>query len=94
MGFRFSKSVRILPGVRLNLSRTGVSASIGRPGATVNLSKRGVRGTVGAPGSGLSYSKNIVTRRPRRRRTSTEVDAAPAGQGGLLERLLDRLLSR
>lgn len=56
MGFRFRRSVKIAPGVRLNFSRSGVSTSIGGPGATVNLSKRGARGTVGLPGTGLSYS--------------------------------------
>lgn len=60
MGFRFRKSIKILPGIRLNLSRSGVSASVGRGGATVNVSKRGARGTVGAPGTGLSYSENLT----------------------------------
>ena len=59
MGFRFRKSFRIAPGVRINLSKTGVSTSIGGKGATVNVSKRGVRGTVGIPGSGLSYSERL-----------------------------------
>ncbi|PAX07159.1 DUF4236 domain-containing protein [Sphingomonas lenta] len=72
MGFRFHKSIRILPGLRLNLSKTGVSASIGRPGATVNVSERGVRGTVGVPGSGMSYSEDIVTRPKRKRRAEPE----------------------
>jgi hypothetical protein len=54
--FRFRKSVRIMPGVRVNLSKSGVSTSIGAKGATVNVSKKGVRTTVGVPGSGLSYS--------------------------------------
>lgn len=57
MGFRFRKSIRILPGLRLNLSKSGVSASIGAPGATVNLSDRGTRATVGLPGTGLSYTE-------------------------------------
>ncbi|WBO24316.1 DUF4236 domain-containing protein [Sphingomonas abietis] len=46
----------IVPGVRLNFSKSGVSTSIGGHGATVNLSKRGTRTTIGIPGSGLSYS--------------------------------------
>lgn len=62
MGFRFRKTIRIAPGVRLNLSKSGVSTSIGRPGATINLGKRGVRGTVGLPGTGLSYSEMLSTR--------------------------------
>ena len=56
MGFRFRKSIKLLPGVRLNLSKSGLSASVGKPGATINLSQRGARTTVGVPGTGLSYS--------------------------------------
>jgi hypothetical protein len=59
MGFRLRKIIRILPGLRLNLSKSGVSASIGERGATVNLSDQGARSTVGIPGSGLSYSERI-----------------------------------
>lgn len=59
MGFRFRKSIKIIPGVRLNISRRGVSTSVGVPGATVNFSDRGTRGTVGIPGTGLSYSEQL-----------------------------------
>ena len=59
MGFRFRKSIRILPGLRLNLSKSGVSTSIGKPGATVNISERGTRATVGLPGTGVSYSEKL-----------------------------------
>jgi len=62
MGFRFRKTIRILPGVRLNVSKTGISTSIGGRGATVNVGKRGVRGTIGIPGSGLSYSSMLGKR--------------------------------
>lgn len=62
MGFRFRKSITLIPGVRLNISKSGFSTSIGRPGATVNIGKRGIRGTVGLPGSGLSYSEMLVKR--------------------------------
>lgn len=60
MGFRFRQVLRVFPGLRLNLSKSGVSTSLGGHGATVNLSKRGIRGTVGLPGSGLSYSKMLL----------------------------------
>lgn len=59
MGFRLRRSIKILPGVRLNLSKSGVSTSVGKPGATINFSSRGTRGTVGLPGSGLSYSEKL-----------------------------------
>lgn len=73
MGFRFRQGIRIFPGLRLNLSKSGVSTSVGGPGATINLSKRGVRGTVGIPGSGLSYSKALY--KPGHRQSSAD-DAA------------------
>lgn len=57
MGFRFRKSIKILPGVRLNFSKSGVSTSIGGPGATVNISSKGTRTTVGLPGTGIGYTK-------------------------------------
>lgn len=59
MGFRFRKSLKIAPGLRINLSKSGVSYSLGRRGLTTNISSRGIRETVGIPGTGLSYSKNI-----------------------------------
>ena len=53
--FRFRKTFSILPGVRINLSKTGVSGSLGGHGATVNIGKNGPNVTLGAPGTGLSY---------------------------------------
>lgn len=56
MGFRFRKSIKILPGIRLNLSKSGISTSIGGPGASINFGGQGTRQTVGLPGTGLSFS--------------------------------------
>lgn len=57
MGFRFQKRIRILPGVHINLSKTGISTSVGGNGLTVNLRGDKVKGTVGLPGTGMSYSE-------------------------------------
>jgi hypothetical protein len=57
MGFRYRSSIRLAKGLRINLSKSGASLSVGRPGATVNFSKRGTRATVGLPGTGISYSE-------------------------------------
>lgn len=57
MALRFRKSFKIAPGVRINLSKSGLSTSVGGKGFTANLSKRGTRVTAGIPGSGLSASK-------------------------------------
>jgi hypothetical protein len=71
MGLRFRRRFRILPGVRLNLSRSGVSTSIGRRGFWVSYGRRGRRTTLSLPGSGLSYST-----------TSRAPGAVPARPGG------------
>lgn len=57
MGFRFQRSIKILPEVRLNFSKSGISTSLGGPGATVNLGRGRVRTTVGIPGTGMSYTE-------------------------------------
>ena len=64
MGFRFRRSFRLMPGIRLNLSRSGVSTSIGRRGAWFTIGPRGARATVGIPGTGLSYTEQSAWRRP------------------------------
>ena len=56
MGFRFRRSVKILPGVRLNFGTRGISTSIGVRGAHVTFGRTGTRTTVGLPGSGISYT--------------------------------------
>jgi hypothetical protein len=56
MGFRFRKIISVLPGVKVNLSKSGVSTSLGGKGATVNVGSSGKKTlTLGIPGSGLSY---------------------------------------
>jgi hypothetical protein len=56
MAFRFRKSFKVLPGVRVNLSKSGTSLSAGTRGASFNIGKKGVKKTVGIPGSGVSYT--------------------------------------
>jgi hypothetical protein len=53
--FRFRRTLQIMPGIRLNLSRSGVSTSIGVRGAHVTIGHGKVRTAVGLPGSGLSH---------------------------------------
>ena len=53
--FRFRKTISILPGVRVNLSKTGVSGSVGGHGATLNVGHGKENITLGVPGTGLSY---------------------------------------
>jgi len=59
MGFRMRKTIKVAPGVRLNLSKTGASWSVGRKGATVNLKNGRARVSVGLPGTGLGYTTTL-----------------------------------
>jgi hypothetical protein len=56
MGFRFRRTFKIVPGVRLNLSRSGPSVSLGARGFHYTAGPKGTRTTIGLPGSGLSWS--------------------------------------
>jgi tetratricopeptide (TPR) repeat protein len=56
MGIRFRKSVRIAPGVRLSISKSGFGVSAGIPGARYSVHSSGRRTTtVGLPGTGISH---------------------------------------
>ena len=59
MGLRIRKSLRIAPGIRINLSPGGVSTTLGPRGASINIGSRGARGNVGIPGTGVSYSQRL-----------------------------------
>jgi len=59
MGFRFSKRITIVPGVRLNISGSGVSASVGPRGLSMTMGRNGTFLNAGLPGTGLSYRQRI-----------------------------------
>ena len=56
MGLRFQRRVKILPGIRLNFSRSGVGLSVGGRGAHIGITARGQHyASIGIPGTGLSW---------------------------------------
>lgn len=73
MGFRFRKSVKIAPGVRLNLNRKSASISLGGKGAHYTVSSTGRKtATVGLPGTGISYSVTESTGKSSSRTKAAE----------------------
>lgn len=80
MGFRFRKRIKLLPGVWLNLSKGGVSTSVGGKGLTVNLKSSKVKTTTSIPGTGLSYSE-LTDTRDNQAHQATTGDPAPARAG-------------
>src|SRR5688572_26013570 len=61
MPFRFRKSFKILPGLKINLSKSGISTTIGKLGASLNIGKRGAKLTTGIPGTGISHTTNLTS---------------------------------
>ena len=55
MGLRFRRRLTIFPGLRLNFTGSGISATLGVPGANININKDGLMHTLGAPGTGIHY---------------------------------------
>lgn len=71
MGLRFRKSISIIPGVKLNFGKTGMSVSTGVPGfrKTYHTSGR-VTTSIGIPGTGLYYVDTKNAKAQNSRRTS------------------------
>jgi hypothetical protein len=60
MGWRFRHSFKVIPGVRLNLSKSGLSCSVGDAPFTFNIGQRGVYGTASIPGTGISFRQRLA----------------------------------
>ena len=79
MGWTFRKRIRVLSGITLNVSKSGVSTTIGPKGARLTVGgKRGPRVTTSIPGTGISYSQTIAEGRriaasPPRKRVGSRV---------------------
>lgn len=58
--FRFQKRVKLLPGVSVNLSKSGASLTVGTPGAKVTVGPKGSHAHAGIPGTGVSYHQKLT----------------------------------
>ena len=74
MAIRFRKSIKLMPGVRVSLSKSGISGSLGVNGARVSVNSKGqVRGTAGISGTGLS-STTMLNGKSKSKSTKTTTD--------------------
>jgi len=70
MSIRFRKSMKLLPGVRLNFSKETVGLSFGLPGARYTMNSKGRRTvSTGIPGTGL-YNVDTLSSGKRSSRSS------------------------
>ena len=65
MSFRFRRTFSLLPGIRLNLGKSGASVSVGPKGAKITLGSKGIRATAGIPGTGMFFSQQIAKKHPQ-----------------------------
>jgi uncharacterized protein DUF4236 len=53
VALRFRRSIRIAPGVRVNLGLHGAGLSIGSRGLHIGMNRRGMYTSAGIPGTGI-----------------------------------------
>ena len=59
MAWAFRRRIKVIPGVYINLSKSGVSANTGIRGASLTFRSDGVYRNLGLPGTGI-YSRQKV----------------------------------
>jgi hypothetical protein len=79
MSIRFWRRIRIAPGLRVNLNKSGASVSVGRRGAWATFGPQGQRATVGLPGLGLFWTEKLPP-------AATTRGRGPVYQGGRMRR--------
>ena len=102
MSLRFRKSMKLLPGVRLNFSKETVVLSFGVPGARYTINSKGRRTvSTGLPGTGIYNVETISSgtrsssARARASAQETETPIGPPSPGlfaGKAERALNTFL--
>ncbi|MDR1358520.1 MAG: DUF4236 domain-containing protein, partial [Coriobacteriales bacterium] len=59
MSWKFRKRITVMPGFRVNLSKSGLSATVGVRGLSVNVGKNGAYLNTGIPGTGI-YDRHKI----------------------------------
>ncbi|WP_443777811.1 DUF4236 domain-containing protein [Bacteroides clarus] len=62
MAWSYRKRFKIITGVHLNVSKSGVSATIGVKGLSVTYGSKGTYANVGIPGTGI-YNRFKINQR-------------------------------
>lgn len=74
MGLNFRKSIKIAPGIRMNISKGGVGFSAGVKGARISVNSKGrITKTVSIPGTGISYSESSTIKNTEKKNTKNNI---------------------
>lgn len=82
MGFRFRKSVKIAPGVKVNFGKKGASVTVGNKYARTTVEKGRRTNSVSIPGTGVSYVKQTSTNKKVNTVSNQSNFSAPSGGNG------------
>jgi hypothetical protein len=64
MAWSYRKRIKIVPGIHLNLSKKGISTTIGVRGVNLNLGNNGIYANMGIPGTGIYSRRKISSKKP------------------------------
>lgn len=72
MGLRFRKSIKIAPGIRLNIGKKSMGISFGNKYGGISYNTRtGTHARVSAPGTGLSYNTKLEGKNMAKKKKNT-----------------------
>ena len=81
MAWAFRRRIKVIPGVYINLSKSGISTSVGARGASMTFRSDGVYRNLGVPGTGIysrkkvgSYGRQGASRQRDQREDSPAMD--------------------
>jgi hypothetical protein len=59
MAWSYRKRIKIIPGIHLNLSKNGISTSVGMKGASLTFGRNGTYINTSIPGTGIYNRQKI-----------------------------------
>lgn len=92
MGFCFRKSIKIAPGIKLNIGKKSTGISIGNKygGFSIN-SKTGVKSRATIPGTGLSYTHTYGGKKKTNKKHIVKVPLTPEQKNARRLRIIRNL---
>lgn len=74
MGWNYRRRIKVAPGVRLNISKSGISSTVGVRGASITHGRKGTYINTGVPGTGFYRREKISNDRERTENTPISID--------------------
>jgi tetratricopeptide (TPR) repeat protein len=79
-GLTFRKSIQLLPGLKINLSKTGASLTVGPRGAHVTVGRGRPKLTLDLPGTGIYFRRTLGTSDSKEKPSQKQADTTAEGK--------------